>query len=109
MLELPIQVTPGLRLPFIGTLLTLLGPRGARLLTRRLVGQPFVNLELHGIDLLDRHDGLQALARHQPDLAVPVSRKWEVLVAVVDELRAAGYRFVRLDAAARELSAGLPT
>lgn len=108
LLELPIQVTPGLRLPFIGTALTLLGPRGARLLTRQLLGQPFINLELHGIDLLDRHDGLGALARHQPDLAVPVSRKWQVLSGVVDELRAAGYRFVRLDTAASELGARLP-
>src|SRR5699024_2240837 len=48
MLEFPIQVVGPLRLPFIGTSLTLLGPSGARLLTRKLVGLPFVNLELHG-------------------------------------------------------------
>lgn len=36
LLEVPIQVTPGLRLPFIGTTLTTLGEHGARLYTRLL-------------------------------------------------------------------------
>jgi peptidoglycan/xylan/chitin deacetylase (PgdA/CDA1 family) len=103
-LELPIQVTPRLRLPFIGTNLTALGPLFARRLTRSLVGQEFVNLELHGIDLLDEHDGLQALAPRQLDLRVPLGRKWDTLSAVIAELRAAGYAFVRLDEAAREFA-----
>jgi peptidoglycan-N-acetylglucosamine deacetylase len=99
-LELPIGVTPRLRLPFIGTSLTALGPTLARRLARSLVGQELINLELHGVDLLDRHDGLAALAAHQLDLRVPLARKWDVLSAVVTELRAAGYDFVRLDEAA---------
>jgi len=53
LLELPIQVTRGLRLPFIGTAVTTAGPTGAKLLTRMVVGEPLVNLELHGIDVLD--------------------------------------------------------
>lgn len=101
-LELPIQVTPKLRLPFIGTNLTLMGPRLARRMARSLVGQPLINLELHGVDLLDQHDHLQALAAHQFDLSLRLERKWAVLRAVVEELRGAGYAFVRLDEAARE-------
>lgn len=104
LLELPIQVTPRLRLPFFGTSLTALGPRLARHLTRSLVGQEFINLELHGIDLLDAHDGLEALAPRQLDLRVPLGSKWDTLSAVVAELRAAGYAFVRLDEAAREFA-----
>jgi peptidoglycan/xylan/chitin deacetylase (PgdA/CDA1 family) len=105
LLELPIQVTPRLRLPFFGTSLTALGPSLARRLTRSLVGQAFINLELHGIDLLDAHDGLEALAPRQLDLRVPLGSKWDTLSAVVAELRGAGYAFVRLDEAAREFAA----
>lgn len=103
-LELPIQVTPGLRLPFIGTNLTLLGPDLARRMARSLVGRELINLELHGVDLLDQHDHLAALAAQQLDLRLPLERKWAVLGAVVEELRGAGYAFVRLDEAARQLA-----
>lgn len=103
-LELPIQVTPGLRLPFIGTSLTLLGASLARRMARSLVGQPFINLELHGVDLLDQDDHLRALAAHQFDLRVSLEHKWAALGAVVDELRSSGYEFVRLDEVARRLS-----
>src|SRR5208282_403255 len=50
LLELPIQVTRGARIHFIGTTVTLAGPRGAGWLARMCVGEPLVNLELHGID-----------------------------------------------------------
>jgi len=99
-LELPIQVTPGLRLPFIGTSLALLGPERARWLVRLLGGRELVNLELHGIDLLDERDHQQTLAPHQFDLRIPLERKRETLVSVIEALRAAGYSFVRLDEAA---------
>ena len=100
-LELPVQVTRGPRLPFIGTSVTLAGPERARWLARGCVGEPFVNLELHGIDVLDAGDGLEALRPHQPDVRVPVARKLEALTAVVETLRGAGYAFVRTDEAAR--------
>lgn len=103
-LELPIQVTPGLRLPFIGTSLTLLGPELARRMARGLVGRELINLELHGVDLLDRYDHLAGLAAQQLDLRVPLERKWAVLSAIVEELRGAGYAFLRLDEAAQELA-----
>src|SRR5262249_5460157 len=87
LLELPIQVTRGARLPVIGTARTLAGPSRARLLARMCVGEPLVNLELHGIDVLDANDGLADLAPHQPDVAVPLARKLEVLGGVVDVLK----------------------
>jgi hypothetical protein len=102
LLELPVQVTRGPRLPFYGTSVTLWGPRFARRLARLCVGEPLVNLELHGIDVLDADDGLQALRPHQPDVRVPRARKLEALRAAVHELGSAGYEFVTLkDAAAR--------
>ncbi len=98
--ELPVQVTRGARLPFFGTSITLGGARFARVLARMCVGEPLVNLELHGIDVLDAADGLQALRPHQPDVRVPKERKLEALSAVFAELGAAGYEFVTLREAA---------
>jgi peptidoglycan-N-acetylglucosamine deacetylase len=100
LIELPVQVTRRLRLPFYGSPVTLWGPRVARLLARGCVGEPLVNLELHGIDVLDTSDGLQDLHAHQPDVRVPLARKLAALRAVVEELRNAGYQFVTLQAAA---------
>lgn len=104
LVELPIQVTRGARLPFIGTSVTLAGPTGARLLAKMCVGEPLVNLELHGIDVLDADDGLEALRPHQPDVRVAHARKLEALSAVVRVLRDAGYAFVRLDEAAKQFA-----
>ena len=104
LLELPVQVTRGLRLPFYGSPITLLGPRVARWLARACAGEVLVNLELHGIDVLDAADGLQALAPHQFDVRVSSGRKLAALKAVVEELRAAGHTFVTLGDAAREFT-----
>jgi len=101
MLELPIQVTRTLRLPYIGTFLMIRGVTGARFLTKVVLGEPLVNLELHGIDVLDRDDAdLSSLADHQRDLRVTKQTKLDVLEAVVKMLRDDGYSFVTLDEAA---------
>lgn len=100
LLEIPVQVTRGLRLPFIGTSVTLAGPDRARLLAEMCVGEPLVNLELHGIDVLDAADGLEPLRPHQPDVRVPKERKIAALEAVTDVLRRAGYAFVTMREAA---------
>lgn len=100
MLELPIQVTPGARLPFIGTALVLAGVDGARLLTRTVLGETFVNLELHGIDFLGQDDDLDALAPHQPDAKLPLTRKLAALSATIELLREKGATFTLLAEAA---------
>ncbi|HEY4157332.1 MAG TPA: polysaccharide deacetylase family protein [Polyangiaceae bacterium] len=99
--ELPIQVAGPLRMPFIGTTLSVLGPRAARVMTYTVLGESFVNLELHAIDFLDEHDGLTELARHQVDLRIPVRRKMDTLSAVIETLRKAGFAFAPLAEAAR--------
>lgn len=101
--ELPIQVTPKVRLPYIGTSLVLAGPDGARLLTRTLLLEGFVNLELHGIDFLGREDGLGALAAHQPDAKLSLARKLASLTAAIELLKRHDFAFVRLDTAANAL------
>jgi hypothetical protein len=104
LLELPVQVTRGARLPFFGTSVTLAGPTRAGILARMCIGEPLINLELHGIDVLDADDGLEALRPHQVDVRVSRTRKLESLLAVVEVLRRAGYSFVTLREAAAELS-----
>lgn len=95
--ELPIQVTRRARMPFIGTALTLAGATGARLLASRVAGEPFVTLELHGIDVLDHRDGLEELSREQRDLRVPWSKKLDAIDAAIAVLRGKGYAALRMD------------
>ena len=94
--ELPIQVTRGLRLPFTGTALVLAGRLGARLLTESVIGEPFINLELHATDLLDLRDGLESLRGYQPDLRVSVQRKQRLFETVVRRVAESGYTFTTL-------------
>lgn len=104
--ELPIQVTGRTRLPFIGTALTLAGPGGARLLANGVARESFVNLELHGLDALDIHDGLTELAKHQRDLLIPWNKKLDAIDAAIALLRGKGHASVRMDElAARARSA----
>jgi peptidoglycan/xylan/chitin deacetylase (PgdA/CDA1 family) len=101
LLEIPVQVTRGARLPFYGTSITMAGPTGARLLAKMCVGEPLVNIELHPIDVLDADDGLEALRPHQPDVRVARERKIEALHAAVEVLKGEGYAFVTMREAAR--------
>jgi hypothetical protein len=102
LVELPIGVTRGARLPYIGTYLVWPNARLARGLTRMIAGRPLVNLELHGMDVLGgREDGLADLAQHQRDLGVSVDQKLATLRDTVARLRRDGYRFVTLFEAAR--------
>jgi hypothetical protein len=96
LLEVPVQVTRGPRLPFIGTMLTMAGLTGAKWLTKLMIGEPVINLELHGIDVLDENDGLEELHDHQPDVRRPLSMKLEVLEVICRMIRAHGYEIVRL-------------
>ncbi len=103
LLELPIQVTPRFRVPFIGTTLTLAGPDWARRFAHSLVGVRLVNLELHAIDALTQEDGLADLAHFQTDLRRTAAQKSAALTAAIEVFKAAGYRFVTLANAARNL------
>ena len=99
LLEIPVGVTPRARLPFLGTLLVLAGPRGARRLAAAMRPRGLASLELHGIDLCDAvEDGLGALAGRQLDLHVGLERKRASLQAALAQLAEDGRRFVRLDA-----------
>ena len=86
--ELPVSVEPVTRFPFIGTFVATLPGGVVDLLYRQISRQPFLNLELHGIDLLDESDGAgAALARAQRDLRVPAARKQARLGELVARIR----------------------
>ncbi len=77
LLELPMTVIPLLRLPAIGTFFTLYGDLGLSWLLPHLGRENWLNLEFHGIDLVDASDaGVgQDLVYRQPDLPTPVVQK----------------------------------
>jgi hypothetical protein len=92
--ELPIAVTRGARVHYIGTSVAMAGERGARALTRAMSGRGVVSLELHGIDASDADtDGLRWLAKHQRDLSRSAEKKIAALRAAIRTLREMGYRF----------------
>lgn len=75
--ELPMTVVPGIRLPFIGTSVLVypqwLLAAATSILTKT---QPFINFELHGIDMMDPNDpGAAPLVPYQPDLRVSLEEK----------------------------------
>ena len=88
LVELPVAVTPWLRLPAIGTSL-LLSSTLRKLLLAGMKSQPFFNLELHGIDLMDaKLDGIPAeLVDRQPDLQQSLWQKQRALVEMLRFLK----------------------
>ncbi len=99
LVELPIQVTRGPRLPVIGTTLGRAGERGARALVRACGDTPLLNIELHAIDFLDRADVPVELTG-LPELRAPLTRRLSALRAAVGAALASGRRAVTLAAAA---------
>jgi peptidoglycan/xylan/chitin deacetylase (PgdA/CDA1 family) len=108
LVELPIGVTPVLRIPVIGMPLTTAPARLRRLLVRALCREPVIVLELHGLDLCDAAvDGIAPEIRdRQPDLGVPLGHKRAVLGRTLDEIAAAGYKFTTLLDLARLVQRG---
>jgi peptidoglycan/xylan/chitin deacetylase (PgdA/CDA1 family) len=84
LLEVPMTVTPFLRVPFFGTLLTL-APWGVVERAYRAVAQgSFLSLELHAVDVLDASDGVpQALVSAQRDFRVAAAEKQRRLALVL--------------------------
>jgi peptidoglycan/xylan/chitin deacetylase (PgdA/CDA1 family) len=108
LVELPVCVLPGARLPLIGTSLIMLGPRlsaGAMRLAARTHALG-LSLELHGIDAIDPDaDPIpNPLRRRQPDLRYTWAHKARTFRAALGALRG-HYAFGTCDALARSLSA----
>lgn len=103
LVELPMSVTPRTRLPFIGTSALLLPRRLFQLLYARLRPLPFLNFELHGIDLVDAADvNLPRLSAVQRELNIPFAQKRARLFEILGAIRS-DFEVLRLDAAAQAL------
>ena len=109
LLEVPISVAPGTRVPVIGTSLTLAPGALRKLLVASLRSDAVVNLEFHGLDLCDADmDGLSpALKARQPDLRIPLGHKRAALGHVLREVLEAGYECVPLLEVTRRLRSTL--
>jgi len=79
--ELPISTTPILRAPVIGTSVLSL-PK----LARMGAAAGHFNLELHGIDALDRSDVPADIAEKQPGIALPAKEKLHRLRQILKSL-----------------------
>ena len=88
LIELPVAVTPWLRLPAIGTSLLVSEPL-RRYLLHAMRRRPFFNLELHGLDLIDAaEDGIpDVLVQRQPDLRVPLAAKLRALDDTIAQIK----------------------
>ena len=106
--ELPIATLPFLRGPVIGTVALGVPGAVATLLARAAFASGHLNLELHGIDLLDATDGAPPeLARLQPGLRVPAATKVRRLRSLLRALLERA-RPCTLEVAARTLLPAAP-
>lgn len=107
--QMPMAVTRRLRLPVIGTSLITFPEWLRRHMVDHVLAEPFVNLELHGIDLSDADaDRLPpALIARQPDLRRTLAHKTEALEATLLQARAVGARFLPLAEAAQAQAASI--
>ncbi|MBW2262690.1 MAG: polysaccharide deacetylase family protein [Deltaproteobacteria bacterium] len=93
--ELPCSVLPVVRVPFIGTTLSLAGRSRSVMMARIAARGRWVGLEFHAIDLMDdRGDGLDVLSGYQPDVRVAVDEKTATFRAVLRVLLDAGFASV---------------
>ena len=90
LVELPVAVTPWMRVPAIGTSL-LVAPAWLRArVIAAMTKRAFFNLELHGIDFADAEkDGIPGeLVERQPDLKIAIDAKLERLADILDQIAA---------------------
>lgn len=108
LVELPMCVLPAVRVPLIGTSLIMAGPRASAALVALAARhhREFLNLELHGIDLIDpEHDGIgDDLRRRQPDLRHGLEHKLATFRAAFSQAARRGYALETCRTAAEELS-----
>lgn len=103
MIEVPMCMVPGVRVPVIGTSLHLFGARGFSALMpllRKTYARLF-QLEFHAIDFVDDTDfGISDLCLVQPDVRIPWADKRALYEHVLHTLRRT-YTFAPLRDAVR--------
>jgi len=106
LVEVPISLSPWLRLPLIGTSFILARPFLRAILLRGADRCDLFNLEFHGIDFLGRDEVGEGLLRAgQLDARMALDAKMERIGALFDRLR--GRSFLTLDALAQSLQTAI--
>jgi hypothetical protein len=102
LVELPVAVTPWLRMPAIGTTLLVAPAFLRQRLLAAMASRTLFNFELHGIDFADADkDGIPGeLVQRQPDLRVSIDDKLARLGSMLDELARTADFVTLADAAA---------
>jgi hypothetical protein len=102
LVELPVAVTPWLRMPAIGTTLLVAPAFLRQRLLAAMASRTLFNFELHGIDFADAdNDGIPGeLVQRQPDLRVSIDDKLARLDAMLAELARTADFVTLADAAA---------
>lgn len=104
--ELPVATLPVLRAPVIGTVVVAAGGRIAPWLLRGAAAGGHLNLELHGIDVLDGSDATPELVLLQPGLRLPATEKLRRLRSLLEWLLARAEPLTLEETALRLLRAG---
>lgn len=87
LVELPIGLVPGVRMPFIGTSVAALGELGWQLQRPLVERAAWLNFECHAMDLCDVDgDGLPSRLRVQPEQRAPLAQRWPRFVRVMEAL-----------------------
>jgi len=109
LLEIPCSVATPLRIPYIGTTITLSSAGTLGLLERSIRRRDLVSLELHAIDMMDaRGDGFEDLLPHQVDARVPLDEKREKIRGALARLTGPmGFEPMTLAQAASSLPPGV--
>jgi hypothetical protein len=87
LVELPVGVLPGMRVPFIGTSVLMWGEAGRKVLAPVIARSDWMNFECHAIDLTDHAgDGIPDRLKTQPDQRVPLAKKGPLFQKVLSDL-----------------------
>jgi hypothetical protein len=106
LVELPITVLPGTRIPILGGALVTAPTALRRLLLWALCRLDLIVLNVHAIELVDaERDAMpRELRERQPDLGVPLGHKRVALARTLDAIAHAGFAFVTLAELADEVA-----
>jgi len=106
LVEIPISLSPVLRLPLIGTAFILAGPLLRRTLYAGIGARDLFNLEFHGIDFAGNDEvGAALLQARQPDARLPLAVKMARIRGIFEAIR--GRDFTTLETFARGVGPAL--
>ena len=85
--ELPLTVTPFLRLPFYGTSIMALGEKYFDLAFAKVKNRPFINYTFHAFEMADKdNDDIDRRLFRHPGVKRPLNEKYRLCARVLDKI-----------------------